>query len=161
VELFDLLLREFPEQFELAMAHLQKAESLVELGEPGLAISEFRLSLECQRKYPHVGTPCWLVFPFFVARRELVDLYDEALAVLDEFKAPMRLTFPIERYRYTAARALIAGARQDAAMAREFAKAALEAAAAEHSGFRRHPDVGLVEAPASDVQSRLNRLAGG
>jgi tetratricopeptide (TPR) repeat protein len=160
VELLDLLFREFPERFELAQSRLQKALCLIQLNEPQAAITEFRASLQSQREYPHVATSCWLQFPWFIVRQQLSELYDEALAVLEEFRTDTRLAFPIERYRFAAVRALIAQARNDIESAREFAKVALQCAAAEHSGFRYHPDVGLVETLDANVHNRLRALIG-
>ena len=159
-ELLELLFREFPERLQLAQAHLQMALCLVELGEPERAIEEFRASLQSQRECPNVGTSCWLLFPWFIVRRHAAELYDEALAVLDEFKTDTRLAFPIDRYRFAAVRALIAQARHDRENACDFAKVAIQCATAQHSGFRYHPTVGLVESPDANVHSRLMALAG-
>jgi tetratricopeptide (TPR) repeat protein len=160
VELLDLLFRDFPERFELAQSHLQKALCLIELNEPERAITEFRASLQSQREYPNVGTTCWLRFPWFIVRQQLADLYDEALAVLEEFRSDTRLAFPVDRYRFAAVRALIAQARNDIESAREFAKVAIQCATAQHSGFRYHPDIGLVDKLDADVHNRLTALLG-
>ena len=160
VELLDLLFRDFPERFELAQSHLQKALCLVELNEPDRAITEFRTSLQCEREYPNAGTTCWLRFPWFIVRQNVTELYDEALAVLEEFRSDTRLAFPIDRYRFAAVRALIAQARNDMESAREFAKVAIECATAQHSGFRYHPDVGLVDRLDANVHNRLTALVG-
>lgn len=160
VELLDLLFREFPERFELAQSHLQKALCLIELNEPEHAITEFRASFQSQREYPNVGTTCWLRFSWFIVRQQLADLYDEALAVLEEFRSDTRLAFPIDRYLFAAVRALIAHARNDPESAREFAKVAIQCATTQHSGFRYHPDVGLVDKLDAEVQNRLMALVG-
>jgi tetratricopeptide (TPR) repeat protein len=160
VELLDQLFRDFPERFELAQAHLQKALCLIELDETDGAISEFRASLQCQRECPNFGTTSWLQFPWFIVRQQLADLYDEALAVLAEFKTEIRLALPVDRYRYAAVRALVAKARNDIVTARDFAEVALQCAAAEHSGFRYHPVVGLVDKLDPKVHCRLTALVG-
>lgn len=165
IELLDLLFRQYPERFQLAQAHLQKALCLVELGKFDSAIIEFRSSLQAQRDMPNVGTTCWLTFPLFIVRNELVDHYDEALSVLEEFRNDSRnvsrLVFPIERYHYWAVLALIAKENDDIESAEKFAKNAIENASLQHSGFRYHPDVGVVTNPDSIVQDRLIKLATG
>jgi len=160
VDLLDLLLRDFPERFELAQAHLQKALCLIELGDHEGVIADFRASLQCQRECPNVGTSCWLQFPWFIATQGRADLYDEALGVLEEFRSDTRLAFPLDRYRFAAARALIAQARNDFGAAKEFAKVAVQCAAAKDSGFRYHPDVGLVNKVDPNVHARLCSLSG-
>lgn len=160
IELLDLLFRDFPERHELAQSHQQKALSLIELNEQTSAIAEFRASLQCQRDYPNVGTTSWLQFPMLIVRRQLVELYDEALSVLDEFRSDTRLAFPLDRYRFAAVRALIAQSRNDIETAREFAKVAIQCAATEHSGYRYHSKVGLVGSVDGKVHDRLRALAG-
>lgn len=71
VELLNLLIRDFPERFELAQAHLQKAECLIELDDREGAIAEFRLSLQGQRDCPNVRTMCWLGFPWYIVGQNL------------------------------------------------------------------------------------------
>jgi hypothetical protein len=53
---------------------------------------------------------------------------------------------------------LIAAANRDNETARGHSQQALTAAAAEHSGFRRHPTVGLVTAQYDDTIKKLEAL---
>ena len=88
----------------------------------------------------------------------MIDLYAEALSVLNEFADT--LLFPIYRYRFHGIRALIADDADDHEFARDEAQLALEAAAAEHSGLRYHPSVGLVRDAPGEAHSRLQAIAG-
>ncbi|HEV2948855.1 MAG TPA: hypothetical protein VGX70_15895 [Gemmataceae bacterium] len=160
VQLLNLLTRDFPERTELAQAHLQKAQCLIELREPQRAITEFRLSLQAQRDCPNVCTMCWLEFPWYLVRQNLTEYYEEALSVLEEFKSDTGLTYPIERYLYTATHALIAEARGDRDLARKFATQALQLEAQKFSGLRYHPNLGLVEEADSKIHRCLVALVG-
>jgi tetratricopeptide (TPR) repeat protein len=159
IELLDRLLTEFPEQFDLAPAHLQKATSLAELGQVAVAVVEFRRAMQSERDFPTVRTSAWLDFGMFVVERVLTVYFDEALSTLKEFGDHSRLMFPSERYRYCAIRALIAGARGDTTTAGDFAKQALVEAEKAHSGFRYHPTVGLVGTESERLENKLRALA--
>ena len=63
IQLLDEVFRDYPEQSELAQSHLQKAESLVALGDITQAADEYRASLEAERRSASIKTGCWLQFP--------------------------------------------------------------------------------------------------
>ena len=63
--------------------------------------------------------------------------------------------FPVDRFRWHAARALIAADLKEPEIARLHAEQAIEAAGHEHSGFRYHPSVGLVTAEYDTVVRKL------
>jgi hypothetical protein len=63
--------------------------------------------------------------------------------------------FPVDRFRWHAALALIAEANGDIRLAKTNAERALEAAAVDHSGFRFHASVGLVTGKYDDVIKKL------
>jgi tetratricopeptide (TPR) repeat protein len=159
IELLDQILLDHPEGSELAQTHLQKAECLVELNNLEEALNEFRSSLRAERSLANVRTSCWIEFPWFIVRQEQKALFDEALAILREFGNEESLVFPVTRYRYSAAQALIAEARGDKDNAREFARAALEYEKVGFSGFKYHPTLGLVEDVDPRIHSRLLALA--
>ena len=70
------------------------------------------------------------------------------------------LAFPVDRFEWYAAHALILAADGDRKGAREHAIKALEAAKASHSGFRYHPEVGLVGSQYDALRDRLLVLSG-
>jgi tetratricopeptide (TPR) repeat protein len=160
IELLDRMFAEFPDKIELGRAHLQKAESLGYLGQTELAINEFRAALQAERDFPNVRSQTWLEFGWFVVQRQLTELYDEVLIVLEEFRDESGLTFPVMEFRYSTVRSLIAESRGDGAAACELAKQALVAASKEHSGLKYHPKLGLVGSQSTQVEERLRALAG-
>jgi hypothetical protein len=66
--------------------------------------------------------------------------------------------FPIDQYRASTIHALILAARGQREQARGYARIAIQAAAARHSGFRYHAKLGLVMSPDEAVYERLQKL---
>jgi tetratricopeptide (TPR) repeat protein len=160
IELLDRVFAEFPDRIQLALAHAQKADLLAKLGQIGAAIQEYRAALQAERDFPNVRMNAWLDFGCLVVEKRLSDFYDEVSHVLQEFREEGGLKFPAIEYRYSAIQSLLADARGDTAMARQFAKQALAEAAKEHSGLRYHPTIGLVGSERNKFESRLRALAG-
>ncbi|MBN9519148.1 hypothetical protein J0H58_11615 [bacterium] len=129
LELTEVLLRDYPDPFELASAHLIRAEYLESQGDVPGAVEAYRHALQAQRDHPRVRTTAPQGFAWLVATRPLPDLYREALAGLDEFGETDG------SYRSRGARALIQFALGDRAAAGRSARLALEAAAGR-SGLR-------------------------
>lgn len=158
IQLLDEMIRDYPQHIELAQAYLQKAESLVATDFLSDAVDEYRASLEAERLFPGVKTGCWLLFPWFIVKHNIVVLYDEATDILQEFNRVDRLAFPIDRYRYAAICALLLSAKGEDDVSRKWAKEAMQHAKAEHSGFRHHPNIGLVKNVDLTMHDRLVKL---
>jgi hypothetical protein len=101
-------------------------------------------------------TGAHLDFGWIVIIAPLPELYDDALAVLDEFGHEM---FPVQRYRASAIRALICDSRGQREQAQAYARMALQEAAATHSGLRYHARLGLVTSPDETVLNKLESIA--
>jgi len=157
LELLDLLLRDYPDDLELAMAHLQKAHCLTKLGKEGEAIKAYQAVIQRETEFPKTITDAWLDFGWFVVSRKLRNLYTEVLKVLS--LPGRRLMFPIDHYRSHGIRAIIEEEKGNQMVAREFAIKAIAAANTKHSEFHYHKDVGLVSVSDSDVHAQLVRLA--
>lgn len=157
LSLLDKMLAEYPEQGELASAQGQKASCLAALGRTDEAIASYRDALNTERKFPMRRTRAWLEFGRFVCDHRLVDLYDEAWAVLDELK--YELMFATDVYELSGIRAIIAAHKGESDRAKQFAETALEAAAATHSGFRYHPKVGLVRDKETPFYKSIEAIA--
>jgi len=157
ITLLNKMLAEFPEQGELSCAQKQKASCLVALGKFEEAIASYRDALNTERKFPMRRTRAWLEFGRLVCERKLVDLYDEAWAVLDELKYDT--LFAADIYELSGIRALIATHKGNLESAKRFAKTAIESAATTHSGFRYHPTVGLVRDKETPFYKSLEALA--
>jgi len=144
---------ELPDDFDHAQAHVDRATALLAQGQVKEAITSYEAALEREAAFPNLRTQAWLELPFLIATRELREQYDRALELLQAYER--RLMFPVDHFRWQAARALIAADSQEPAVARLHAARALDAAASEHSGFRYHPGVGLVAQQYGSVISKL------
>jgi len=157
LELLDLLMAEWSDDAQKAQVFSQKAQCLEALGSITEALVSYRLVFDTQRKEPGTITNAHLAFGMLVALAPCPELYDEALSVLDEFESPS--WFPYLDFSAATIRALIADAKGDRELAARQAKAALTEAAKTHSGYSRHPRLGLVTSIKPDLESRLNRIA--
>jgi tetratricopeptide (TPR) repeat protein len=86
IELLDRMIVEYPEPFQIGLAHLQKAESLVQLGREDEAIRSYRSAVQSERDYPSVRTRAWEGFARFVIGRKLANLYQEVVEIVREFR---------------------------------------------------------------------------
>ena len=160
IQLLDRLFAEFPETYQLAQAHDQKANCLATLGKIEEAIKEYRAALQAERDFPNFKTNAWIDFGWLVVEKELTDLYDEVSRVLQEFRDESGLKFPAIEYRYATIEALLAHAKGQEGRASKFAKQALAEAGKVHSGLRYHPGVGLVGSEHQVFEKRLRTIAG-
>jgi len=128
------------------------------MGDTLLAVEAYRAAMEAERRRPTIRTDATLDFALLVSRRSLASLFAEASSILDEHVDDLR-PFPIQRFKFHAARALLAVSQPETA--RDEAALALKEAAATDSGFRYHPQVGLVGDTDETVRQRLERLAAG
>ena len=156
LSLYDESLALFPKDPMRAEAHNGRAEILLARGDVDGALAAYEDAVEVMALHPNFIVQAGLNYPFHVARLGRVDHFDRALALLETFGA--RQTFPVDRFRVEATRALIADARGERRAGAAFADRALAAAEEAHSGFVRHPDIGLVGASYGDVRARLARL---
>src|ERR1700737_4923308 len=60
--LLDQLLREWPDESQVSLAHMQRAECLVDLGQPIEALAAYRDALEARRKAPNWRNDAHLAF---------------------------------------------------------------------------------------------------
>jgi len=148
---------ELPDDFDRAQAHLDRATALLALGHVGDAIAAYEAALAREVVFPNLQTQAYLDLPYTVATHGIREQYPRALELLDLHES--RLMFPIERFRWHAARALIAADTRETGVSRVHADRALEAAALDHSGFRYHPSVGLVREQYDGIIERLKALS--
>lgn len=138
-------------------ALLERARCLEALERIDEAETAYLAALAEQRGIKNYVTLVYLDFPWFAVTYGRRHVYSEALAALDE--GASGFVFPAMQYQACAVKALIASEYGDFAAARNHAVQALQAAAARHSGFRYHPDVGLVGETDSQMHSRVTQLA--
>jgi len=78
--------------------------------------------------------------------------------VLEEHK-PDATSFPVDGFLWNAANALIADGQGQRTIAQECSTKALHFAELTHSGFRYHPDVGLVGTEHEKLKATLCHIA--
>ncbi len=141
--------------FSHAQAYVDRATALLALGRVSDAIAAYEEALICEAALPSFQTQAHLELPYLIATRGVRDQYHRARELLQVYAE--RLGFPVDHFRWHAARSLMAADCQEPGIARMHAKRALDAAALEHAGFRNHPSVGLVTEQYDDVIRKLER----
>jgi tetratricopeptide (TPR) repeat protein len=144
------------DDFDMAQAFLDQATAYLALGRVRDGIQSLRKSLARELEYPNLKTAAWSEFALLVAIQNLQPYFEEALRVLEDHRS--RAIFPVEKFKWYAAHALILAAQGDDSVARVQAERALEAARANHSGFRYNPKVGLVESRYGALRDALSAL---
>jgi tetratricopeptide (TPR) repeat protein len=145
------------DHFDHAQAHVDRASAYLALGEVEHAISALEAALAREEQYPRLLTDAYLDLPFLIASRSIESRYSLALELLQRHR--VRLTFPVDHFRWHTSYALILSAQGQTASAREHARLALAAAAKDHSGFRYHRSVGLVGTKYQDMREQLSTAA--
>jgi len=158
LELLELLLREYPAPIQLESACLLRARCLESLDRLDDALGSYRLAFQARRDNPKIRTYAPLYFGMFVVRHARVELYAEAQAIFHELVQDNDLIFPDAQYLYFAANAIIADHYGRTEFARVCARKALEAAAMDHSGSGRHPQLGLVEKHDANIERKLKKI---
>ncbi len=157
LKLLEMIIEEYPEPFELSSTYLQKAQCLVAMNQKQKAIPWFRKVLESEDENTGVQTDGYLDYSTFIVTEELTELYPEAKSILT--KHVDRLMFPVDRYRWNMAMAIIEWSASNRPEASKFASLAIEASSEEKSGFRYHPNIGLVKKQDKRIQKLLNRIS--
>lgn len=148
---------EYPEPFELSSTYLQIAECLIAIGRKEESISWFRKVLEQEEIFSSVQTEGYIEFPTFIVTDERKNLYAEAKDIL--LKHVERLMFPVDFYRCDMAMAIIEWDKGNLNEASDHARDAIAASQKEHSGFRYHPNVGLVKKQDKRIQKLLKKIS--
>jgi tetratricopeptide (TPR) repeat protein len=141
------------DHFDHAQAYVDRATAFLTLGQVDAAIHSYEAALEREAVRPNLTTQAYLDLPFLVATQGLTARYDQARMLLEKHR--LRLSFPVDHFRWHAALALIALDAGPPEAAVRHARLALDAAAREHSGLRYHADLGLVGAQYEDIRMRL------
>jgi hypothetical protein len=142
-----------------AEAHFYRARAHVALGDMEAAVLAFEAVLAREDAVPNFRTWAFHEMPALIATERMSAHYDRAIQVL--MKGKNWLTFPIQRYQWHGALALILHEQGRTSEAENEAKLALEAAKMTHSGFQHHANLGLVGNTADEFGNRLGQIAGG
>jgi tetratricopeptide (TPR) repeat protein len=146
------------EDFDFAQAHVDRATAYLALDDVKSAIESYESALSREAQRPTVQTQASIELPFVVAVHRIKEVYERALEVLEISRG--RLMFPVDSFRWHAAQALIALESGRVIDARQHAMHALAAADREHSGFRYHPEIGLVDDRYELVCRKLREVVG-
>ena len=144
------------EHFDQAQAYVDRATAHLALGDVEQALCSYEAAISREAVYPQVKTGAYLYFSFLVATQHLNSRYDQSLRLLSKNKSA--LTFPVDYFRWCAAAALILADLGEVIEAKHHAKQALEAASQKHSGFRYHPNIGLVGEEYESVYNQLRSI---
>lgn len=148
------------DKFDVSSAFCTQAEANLALGKKGEAVAAYKQALAWEEEHPQVISTARIDLPTLIAADRLSDNYDYALDILTTRFKPMDHQFPITRYKWNGACALIMHEQGQLAEAKEFAERALRAAMETESPFRYHRNIGLVRNTADDFGKRLKRIAG-
>jgi len=156
LRLVDLYFETRSALFDDARALVAKATALVAMGDLSAAAEAYRSVLACEKARQGLVTTAYLEYPFLVATERMESEYECALAVLEDRKS--YVAFPLGRFKWNAAYAMILSARGNANAARSYALAAVEAAREQSSEFRNHRGLGLVDGTCEPLVRRLEGL---
>lgn len=157
VELFERVLAEFPDPFEVGSALSGLGQSLLVLREYERALDALRRCVRSERENSGPRNNASLEFAFTVACLDARKLFQEARQVLrDDEELEMFVLFPLDSFKLHAARAILTRSRRIAA---EEAAAALGEAERADSGWRRHAKLGLVGDAFPALRTRLLAMA--
>lgn len=157
IGLLDYFLAEWPDHFDTSSALYQLAQCAYIEGRVDDALHHYNEVFDSQRKRPNLKTQAPLEFGWLVICRPEPSLYDQAMAVLDEFHGGS--PFPIDVFRASTIRAVILSRLgREPQRASELAAMALAAARMTQAPLRYHPNLGLVKHVDDDIQRELTAL---
>ncbi len=160
IVLLNRVIDEWPERLELASAHLELAKCYGDLNQSDRAIHHYRESLAAEEAFPNMQTQAWLMFPWFILSHELTQHFEEAEKVILDREGTRSRDLPLAIYRWAGAKALFSDHRGDRTSAKHFATIAWDASQMSHSGYRYHPDIGLVRNLDNNIHNQIAKLAG-
>jgi hypothetical protein len=156
LKLLEILFNEYPEPSQLASAFLQKAHCLVSLSREDDSVEAFRDVLKYEEKYPKYQTEGYLDFPLFIITHKRKELYQEAKDILILYAD--RLMFPVDYYKYHTVLAVIEWQAKNIENAKAHVIEAKKASEEKQSGFRYHPNVGLVKEQDDEIQKEFKEI---
>ncbi len=138
------------DEFDDVRALLARAEAFLELSKIDEAMEAYRSVLAREDEFPKHQSTAYVEYPYIVATRSIQSEYKNALELLKKYVS--RLVFPLDCFKWYAAKALIEKNGSHASRA-------LEAAEVKKSGFRFHQNVGLVGKEHADTIKKLRKIS--
>lgn len=142
LELVELYFDSRTESAHDVRAYSVCARAKLLLGDTGGALRAFKDVLSLERACPGFKTNAFVEYPLLVATERVRGEFAEAVSVLNERAADC--AFPVHRFMWHAAYALILMETAATDEAKTHAREALKAAGAQAAGFRYHQGLGLV-----------------
>ena len=141
----------------LADAYSTQAKARLAIGDVSGAAESYEAALRREAEFSNLKTNSFVEYPLLVAEHGLAERYGDALRVLAARKSD--LAFPVQRFMWHAAHALILSAKGSSTEASTEARVALSAAEQSSSGFRFHGSLGLVGKLHYDLRERLREMS--
>ncbi len=157
IKLIDHYFETRKEDFHDVQTLLAKVDAHKSLNDRAAVVRTYKEILAREAEFPKHKTTAYVMFPYVVATEKIEDEYAFAIEVLDNRQDDV--AFPLDRFMWHAAYALISSRRGDDSAARKHAQLATAAAEARKSGFRYHQNLGLVGKEHKPVVKELIRLA--
>ncbi|MBL9154706.1 MAG: hypothetical protein JNK37_19660 [Verrucomicrobiales bacterium] len=158
LELTDRILSEWSDDSRIHHTYALRAGCCEELGDLNGAIEDYLRCFALMRRLPKgfdITAP--LDFGWLCLRRQLTEHYPLAIELAQESS----FIFPMHRFMRAAIISVLTHrSGGDSAVTRDQAMNALKAAGETESGFRRHPQMGLVGDADPEIISELFAIAG-
>ena len=146
------------DDFDHAQAYCDYASAYLALGKTEKALESYKAALTREIEFPKLQTDAYILYPLIIVENKLELMYAAANDVLEEHKD--RLMFPIDYFRWYAAKAIIESKIGSKECASIHAVNALESAQIKTSGFRFHQNQGLVGKEYQGVVNELRAIKG-
>jgi hypothetical protein len=157
IALLDRCLGDSPSHAHTAPALHLRGRCLQRLSDVAGALAAYRAAVDVERQGQSILTDAYLDFAWLVAVGGRREFFHQAVGLLDEFAE--RRAFPVQSFRWHAARALISDCQGDHGQAVTEARLALASVQELQSGFAFHRSLGLVGDRFLDVRERLRVLS--
>lgn len=144
------------EDFDHAQAYCDMASAFLAKGEVDKAIQSYGKALEREAEFPNLKTDAYILYPLTIVENRLRNLYRSANEILDAQQD--RLVFPIDHFRWHAAKAIINADAGEKEIASSHAARAFEAAQIKKSGLRSHQKLGLLGKEYKGVENELRAI---
>ncbi|USH03828.1 tetratricopeptide repeat protein [Grimontia kaedaensis] len=147
---------ELNDDFDHAQAYCDMATAYIAKGEMENAINSYSKALERESAFPNLKTDAYILYPLLIAENKLTKLYQSANEVLEEHQK--RLMFPVDHFRWHAAKAIISSGSGNNDQAANHASQVFDAAQIKKSGCRFHQNLGLVGKEYKGVVNELRAI---
>jgi len=144
------------DDFDHAQAYCDMATAYIKKGEIEKAINSYSKALERESEFPKLQTEAYILYPLIIVQHKINNLYRSANKVLDQYQE--RLMFPIDHFRWHAAKAILAKEIGKNVIASEHASLAFKSAKIKKSGFKYHQNVGLVGKKYRELINELRTI---